>query len=122
MIMVDKKAGFSQNAKVPFSITKNGVIYLEGSFGSADTIDYFRYYASTDDEAALIEEGEKDGNEYILFSTDGASMSTESTAVTEYDYVIKIAGSNTCVVLCSGVSEDAAREAFGAMTIAVVKG
>lgn len=120
-IEVDTTAGFSQDTEVPFSIKKDDAVYLEGSFGTEDAFDFFQHYATTDDDVVLLEEGEKDGNQYLMYATSGDSVSAESSITTEYDYVVRVANSNTCVVLYGSVSEEAAREAFEATTISAAE-
>ena len=63
----------------------------------------------------LLEEGEKDGNPYLFYNVPASEMGGD-----EYDYIVKIADSETCAVLCSVYSEEGAREAFNALSFEAV--
>lgn len=114
-LTVDAKAGFAQDAQVPFSISKAGEQYLVGSFGTVDDYDYIRLVVENNDNLTILDEAEKDGNEYYLYSAEMESGSVE------YSYVVKIADSSTCVAMTSLISEDAAREAFEAIVLEAVE-
>ena len=57
----------------------------------------------------MLDSGKKDGNDYFFWCYND----------TEWNYVIKINGSNTGIVLGNNVSEESAKECFNRLTITV---
>ena len=115
-VSVDTQTGFRQNTGNPYIISKDDTEYIQGSFGIADAYDLYKSYIDTTDTAELLEEGEQDGNPYIFYTV----FASEDGEDTEYDYIVRIAGSDTCALLASTHSEDGAREAFHALRFETV--
>lgn len=74
--------------------------------------DYDTYRSAYDVEetAELIDEGEKDGNEYFAFALPN-----------EVDYFVRVAGSDTAVVFASLMDTETAAAAFDAITVSVAE-
>ena len=111
-VSVDTQTGFRQNTGNPYIISKDDTEYIQGAFGGADTYELYKSYIDMSDTAELLEEGEQDGNPYIFYTV----YASEDGGDTEYDYIVRIAGSDTCALLASTHSEDGAREAFDALS------
>lgn len=111
-VSVDTQTGFRQNTGNPYIISKDDTEYIQGSFGNAEAYDLYKSYIDMSDTAKLLEEGEQDGNPYIFYTV----YASEDGGDTEYDYIVRIAGSDTCALLGSTHSEDGAREAFAALS------
>lgn len=111
-ITIDTKAGFDISMDVPFTVTKGDTTIFNGSFIYAEYYDTYREIIDTDSNAALLDEGSKDGNKYFFYSFEGNSG-------TEYDYIILVQNSQTAIAMASLVGEKEALEAFNAMTISL---
>ena len=114
-VSLDTQTGFRLDSGDSYIISKDDTEYLEGKFGIADTYKVYAAYIAEDDAVELLEEGEKDGNPYLFYNVPASEMGGD-----EYDYIVKIAGSETCAVLCSVYSEEGAREAFNALSFEAV--
>lgn len=97
------------SSELPFAITCNGELQSQGTFIQGDAFAQYKNVVENDENAELIDAGEKDGNEYIFWCYNGS----------EYNYAILIADSNTGIVLGNVVSEESAKECFGRLTISV---
>lgn len=109
-ISVNAKAGYDLTMEVPFAITKDGGTVLNGSFIYAEYYDVYRQVIDEDDNATLIEEGNKDGNDYFFYTFEG-------NAGTESNYVMKVGGSQTAILMGSLAETSEVQAAFGAMTV-----
>lgn len=97
------------SSDLPFAITRNGELQSQGTFIQGDAFEQYKSVVENDENAELIDSGEKDGNEYIFWCYNGS----------EYNFAILIADSNTGVVLGNVVSEESAKECFDRLTIGV---
>lgn len=96
-VSVDTQTGFRQNTGNPYIISKDDTEYIQGTFGIADAYEMYKSHIDMSDTAELLEEGEQDGNPYIFYTV----SASEDGGDTEYDYIVRIAGSNTCAFLAS---------------------
>lgn len=118
-VTLDTKTGYKQTTDVPFAITKDDEEIVQGTFGYASTYDQYKELLDaaleTDESGVkLIEASKKDGNDYLFYQYEGQ-------VGTEYDYIIKIADSDTAVIMGSLVSQEAAEDVFNALTFSVEK-
>lgn len=111
-ISVNSKAGYDLTMEVPFAITKDGDTVLNGSFIYAEYYDAYRQVIDEDANATLIEEGNKDGNDYFFYTFEG-------NAGTESNYVMKVGGSQTAILMGSLAETSEVQAAFEAMTVSL---
>ena len=109
-LRLDTTGGYDISSDLPFTISKDGETLSQGSFIVGEGYDYYEAAIGSDSAAEVIEEKSRNGLEYIFYSYDGASGM-------EYNYVIKIVGSDTALLIANTVSEESARECFERLTI-----
>lgn len=137
-----------QDGKSPFTIYKGGKGQLFGAFAPGDLMDFYRAFIEEDESATIIEEGEKNGNEYIFYKVDyiefedTSSVSVdlsdifgfgtkenedneddedgEPTQTASYCVIEKVAGTDICVAMSGSESEEAFKTAYDALTITKV--
>lgn len=106
-------AGYTQDGKNPFTISSSGKELITGSF--LTTEQYEEYVSliegggSKDEVIQRIEQGIKDSNIFCYFSS-------EKSGSTEYDFIVKIADTNTAVLLRGAGSQEAVRECFSSIS------
>lgn len=105
-VTVDAKSGYDLSLDVPFVISKDGDQIFSGTFLYQEYYDDYRDAFDAEPSAELVAEGEKDGNEYFAFTVGG-----------ECDYLVKVADSNTAIMLSSTAGADAAQQTFESITI-----
>lgn len=105
-VKVDISGGYSVTSDVPFAISVNGETQTYGQFIYADV--YAEYVAAIEEDAdaTLLESGEKDGLEYVMWKYNDE----------EFNYVVLIT-ENTAVVLGNNISEESARECFARLIL-----
>lgn len=108
-VFLNTMDNYDISSELPFAITCNGELQSQGTFIQGDAFEQYKSVVENDENAELIDSGEKDGNEYIFWCYNGS----------EYNFAILIADSNTGVVLGNVVSEESAKECFDRLTIAV---
>lgn len=104
---LDASDGYELSAEVPFTISQNGE---ERSVGQFLYGEYYEESVSSVQSAAnttVIETGEKDGHEYMFWNYNDS----------EYNYIIRVADSNSAIVIGNLISEESARECFDRLTI-----
>lgn len=96
------------SAEVPFAIMVSDAVHTQGKFIHGEFYDQYVTAAQTDDKATVLDSATtKNGNEYVFWSYDG----------TEFNFVVKIANSNTALLLANMVSEESAKACFERLTI-----
>lgn len=105
--------GYQQDAKNPFSVTKNNEKVIQGTF---ITIEQYNEYinlvengGSEDETVEMIEQGIKDDNTFCFYAV-------KKKTYTEYDFIMRIGNSNTAVAMGSILSEAETRDCFDLMT------
>lgn len=106
-ILLDTTDGYGLTSELPFTITCDGESLTQGKFITLEGYDLYADAVDSDERSVLLGGGTRDGNEYIHWIYQHE----------EFNYIIKIAGSNTAVLLYNGVSEESARECFERLTI-----
>lgn len=106
-ITLDTSDKYKMTSDVPFTISQDGKELSQGTFIQGEAYEQYANVVQTDEKAVLLDSGTKDGNDYVFWCYDGK----------EYNYVIKIAGSNTGMILGNPVSEETAKECFNRLTI-----
>lgn len=98
-------------SSVPFKIMHDGEELTQGTFIHGDAYEQYKSVVQNDEKSVLLDSGTKDGHEYVFWCYDGM----------EYNYVVKIADSNTGILLYNPVSEETAKECFNRLTFAAQK-
>ena len=106
-LRLDTTGGYDISSDLPFTISKDGETLSQGSFIIGEGYDYYAEAIESDSGAKVIEEKTYNGLQYIFYSYND----------TEYNYVVKIVGSDTAVLIGNTVSEKSARECFDRLTI-----
>lgn len=97
------------SSELPFTITCNGELQSQGTFILGDAFAQYKNVVENDENAEMLDAGNKDGNEYIFWCYNGS----------EYNYAILIAETNTGIVLGNVISEESAKECFARLTVSV---
>ena len=106
-VKVDTTGGYKTTSDLPFEITKDGEVVSQGTFIQGDAYEQYLVSVEKDENAKVLDSGKKDGNEYLFWSYNDE----------EYDYAIKIADSDTGLVLGNQISEESAKDCFDRITI-----
>lgn len=101
-VTLDTSDGYKLSKDVPFEISKDGEVQTTGSFLKENGFDLYKAAVGLEEDAEIIDSGEKDGHEYIFVNVGDS----------EFNYVIKLGNSETGVLLGNKVSEDSAKECF----------
>lgn len=105
-IKLDTTNGHSINSELPFKITKDGKTLSQGMFINMNGYDQYITGVNNSNSVKIIDKGTKNGVEYTFYSYNN----------TEYNYIIKISGSNTGVLLGNNQSQEIAEECFKLLT------
>ena len=105
-VKVDTSEGYDIAKELPLTISRDGETVLTGGFTSLDVYEECLSAFAAEPTATLIEDGTKDGNEYVAYSISD-----------NVDFVMKIGNSNTAVLLAGNASD--ATDAFDALTFSV---
>lgn len=103
--------GYDLTSELPFAVSLNGQVLSQGKFVKAEAYDQFGQAVSGDPEAEILDEGTKDGNEFLFWSYGGV----------EFNYVIRVKDSSTAVLIGNAVSEASAKECFERLSFAVAE-
>lgn len=106
-VKLDTSDKYNITSEVPFEISQDGDIKSQGTFIFGEAYDQYKDVVDTDENAELLDFGNKDGNEYVFWSYNDS----------EYNYAILIEGSSTGLILANDVSEESAKECFNRLTI-----
>lgn len=105
-IKLNNSDGYSITSEVPFKITKDNATVSEGTFITLDGYDQYITTVNNTSAAKVIDKGTKNGAEYTFYSYNGQ----------EFNYIIKVEGSNTGLLIGNAVSEESAKECFERLT------
>lgn len=106
-VKLDTSDKYNITSEVPFEISQDGDIKSQGTFIFGEAYVQYKDVVDTDENAELLDSGNKDGNEYVFWSYNDS----------EYNYAILIEGSSTGLILANDVSEESAKECFNRLTI-----
>ena len=106
-VKLDTSDKYNITSEVPFEISQDGDVKSQGTFIFGEAYDQYKDVVDTDENAELLDSGNKDGNEYVFWSYNDS----------EYNYAILIEGSSTGLILGNNVSEESAKECFNRLTI-----
>lgn len=106
-IKLTTTGGYDISKNLPFAISKDEKTLSQGTFLTIDGYNQYISIVNSDNNAQIIESSTKNGLEYTFYSYNDS----------EYNYVIKVIGSNTGLLIGNNVSEDSARKCFDRLTI-----
>ncbi|MDD6175370.1 MAG: hypothetical protein PUC59_06390 [Firmicutes bacterium] len=109
-ITLDTTDGCQMSGQSPFLISKNGVVLGTGIFLTME--DYSAYLSAVQEggeNIRVIEEGNRDGSDYIFYRCEGENS-------TEYDFLLKVKDSHTGILLGCETSQELAEACFEALT------
>ena len=106
-VKLDTSDKYNITSEVPFEISQDGDVKSQGTFIFGEAYEQYKDVVDTDENAELLDSGNKDGNEYVFWSYNDS----------EYNYAILIEGSSTGLILGNDVSEESAKECFNRLTI-----
>ena len=101
--------GYGLTSDLPFVISKDKEELSQGTFIAAEYYDEYVDSVSNDENAKIIDEGDKDNYSYVMWNYGDS----------EYNYVIKIKNTNTGILIANNVSEKSAKECFERLEITV---
>lgn len=113
VVTVDAKAGYTQDGENPFTISKDGEGIMAGAFMTLKDYESYAgdFTTQPPEGVTVLEQGEKDGNEYVFFQYEGETG-------TGYNYVLKVKDAKTAIMLGSEASHQEAESCFQALTFA----
>ena len=103
--------GYDLSSDLPFTISKDGNTLSQGIFITISSYNEYVNAAKTDSLANVIDESSKDNIEYVFYSYNNS----------EYNYVIKVKGSNTGILLGNPNSQEEAEKCFELLTFSLGK-
>lgn len=106
-IKLDSTGGYDITSELPFTISKDDTTLSQGTFITIDGYNQYMNAVDTDPTANVIDSGSKNGLTYTFYSVNNS----------EFNYIIKIDGSNTGILLGNPNSQAEAEEVFNRLTI-----
>lgn len=110
-VSLDTSDDYGLTSSLPFEISCGDEVQSQGTFILGETYEQYVSAVETDANATLLDSGTKDGNEYIFWSYNDS----------EYNYAVKVGGSDTGLLIGNIVSEESAKECFERLTISVAE-
>jgi len=98
--------GYDISSNVPFEISKDGETLSQGTFITLDGYEQYLEAVRSDSNAKVIDNGNKNGATYMFYSYNNS----------EFNYIIKVNGSNTGILLGNPNSQAEAEEIFSLLT------
>jgi len=96
--------GYDIDSDLPWTISKDEENLSKGKFLTLEGYEYYMGFIE-DGSVEVIDSGVKDNIEWILYKTNN-----------EYNYLIKVSGSNTGILVGNNISLESAKECFERLT------
>lgn len=106
-IKIDTNGGYDITSALPFAISKDGETLSQGTFITIDGYNQYINAIKSDSTANVIDSGTKNGITYTFYSVNNS----------EFNYLIKIDGANTGILLGNPNSRSEAEDVFNKLTI-----
>ena len=108
-VKLDTSDGYDISSKNPFTISKDDETLSQGTFITLES--YNNYIDSVDEskDVEVLDTGSKNGVTYTFYSYKDS----------EFNYIIKVDGSNTGVLLANGNSKSEAETVFELLTFSL---
>ena len=105
-IKLNNSDGYDITSEVPFKITKADTTISQGTFITLDGYEQYIATVNSTSTSKVIDKGSKNGIEYTFYSYNGQ----------EFNYIIKVEGSKTGILIGNAISEESAKECFERLT------
>lgn len=105
-VQLNTSDGYDITSDLPFAILKEEKTLSQGTFITIDGYNQYLNAVNSDANAKVIDSGSKYGITYTFYSYNDS----------EFNYIIKIDGSNTGILLGNPNSETEAKEIFELLT------
>ena len=109
VVKLDASGNYNLSSEIPFEISHNGEVISNGIFIYSDYYSQYIELVKSDSNAIIIDSRENDSCEYVMWNYNNE----------KFNYVMKIKGTDTGLLLGNNVSEESARECFKRLTITV---
>lgn len=106
-LRLDTSDKYDISSDLPFVISRDGETLSQGSFITLEGYEQFVQVVMSDSDAEVIEQKTRNGLEYIFYAYNES----------EYNYAVKIVGSNTGLLIANNVSQASAEDCFNRLTI-----
>lgn len=110
-VQLNTTDGYDLSSDLPFTISKDGNTLSQGTFITTDGYNQYIDVVNSDSNARILDSGTKDGISYTFYSYNDS----------EFNYVIKIDGSNTGILLGNSNSQEEAKKCFELLTFTLEK-
>ena len=108
-IKLNTTDGYDISSDLPFTISKDGETLSQGTFITMDGYNQYIDTVNNDINSKVLDSGTKDGITYTFYSYNNY----------EYNYIIKVDGSNTGILLGNPNSQVEAETIFNLLTFSV---
>lgn len=106
-IKLDSTGGYDITSELPFTISKDDQTLSQGTFITIAGYNQYMDAVDTDPTVNVIDSGSKNGITYTFYSVNNS----------EFNYIIKVDGSNTGILLGNPNSQAEAEEVFNRLII-----
>lgn len=103
--------GYDLSSSLPFTVSKDGSVLSQGTFITLDGYDSYVDMVNNDTSSTVLDSGSMNGVTYTFYSYND----------TEFNYIIKIDGSNTALLLGNANSQNEAQTVFELLTFSTEK-
>lgn len=110
-VELDTSDGYDLTSELPFTISKDDKMLSQGSFITLDGYNQYLDAVDGDDKAEVIASDSRDGITYTFYSYDNS----------EFNYIIRVDGSKTGILLGNPNSKAEAEECFERLTFSLAK-
>lgn len=101
--------GYDISADLPFTISKDDKTLSQGTFVTIDGYNQYLDAVNNDTNSKILDSGTKDGITYTFYSYNNS----------EYNYIIKVDGSNTGILLGNPNSQVEAETVFNLLEFSI---
>ena len=108
-VKLNTSKGHDISSVLPFTISKNGEILSQGTFITLSGYNQYVNTVNNDTNCKILDSGSKNGITYTFYSYNNF----------EYNYIIKVDGSNTGILLGNPNSKQEAQECFELLTFSL---
>lgn len=110
-VELDTSDGYDIASDLPFTISKDDKTLSQGDFITLDGYKQYMEAVDSDEKVKIIDSGSRDDVTYTFYSYNNS----------EFNYIIKVNGSNTGIILGNPNSKSEAEECFKRLTFSMDK-
>ncbi len=107
-ITLQSNNGYTINNENPFIISQDGKTISTGTFDTGDAYDTYRNLI-TENNLEILDEGKAPNFDYFMYNNEN-----------EYNYVIRMSNTRTCIILSNTISENSAKDCFKKLDFSLV--